>query len=69
MSKQLRVKLLTDGMYSFGADYIGQVLPAVGNNNNNNAGYDVKFPVALGNDDTPKTTWYYAPREVQVIDE
>lgn len=61
------VRILTDGGYSFGEEFIGQVLPA--EFTLNGTGVVVTFPRELG--DTPDDQWLYSViwGEVEVVEE
>lgn len=61
----MKVKLITDGLYAFGAEYIGQVLPAIPNGA---GGYTVTFPIPVGTLGNEKVTWFYMSHEVEVVD-
>ncbi len=64
MSNKVKVKLLTNGYYGFGEEYVGGVFDAVVDEEC--GGYTVTLvPYPKGKD---KDTWFYTGIEVQVVE-
>ena len=63
----MRVKLLNTGGYDFGAEFVGQELPA----KREGSGVRVTFPREVTDSSTTKDNWYYSLtlNEVEIIEE
>lgn len=62
----MKVKLLTDGCYSFGEKYIGQIFDATYTATPSGGYYELPIPSEVGDDGD--CNWVYNSSEVEVID-